>query len=341
MRRLSLSLLSAVAVAALVLQGCQDAPQPLSPTPTLSATAAEPTPLVPRLITPQVTDPAIDWVPAFRPEANHHYVWLDRTLRSNPKLLVFLPGFEGKPRCCQLFEQEAARLGYHVIGLMWENEWGIGTRCAASSDPDCSGKMRLEAVDGIDRSPFIATSRANSIDNRLTKLLLYLDAQYPGEGWSRFLEDGAPKWSQIAVAGQSLGAGQAALIGTIRHVDRVIMISGPAPEGADPWSSIGKTPSVKYFQLAHLRDHNTEIAAHVSSLGLDRFGPAVAPELSAPPYSGSHVLVTDLEPVGGYVGIFPHISTAVDVRVARDAYGVPLLRDAWRYLLGEPPHGGR
>lgn len=340
MNRSPFSILALAAAAA--LPGCEDAGRPLRPSPMMSVAATEPVPLVPRLIVPQTTDPDIDWVPAFRPEANQHYVWLDPSQKSNPKLFVFLPGFEGKPRCCQLFAQEAARLGYHVIGLMWVNEWAIGTSCAGSPDPDCSGNMRLETIDGIDRSPFVATSRANSIDNRLTKLLMYLDAQYPDDGWSRFLEDGAPKWSQIAIAGNSLGAGQAAVIGTIRHVDRVVMISGPAPEGADPWSSIGATPSVKYFQLAHLRDQAAvEIAAHVGSLGLDRFGPAVAPELSAPPYSGSHVLITDLEPVGGYVGIFPHLSTAVDVRVARDADGVPLLRDAWRYLLGEPPHGGR
>lgn len=329
------------AIAGLGLGACGEPVRPLAIGPELDVVAASAA-LVPRLITPQLTDPDIDWVPAVRPEANQHNVWLDPSQKANPKLLVFLPGFEGKPRCCGLFEQEAARLGYHVIGLMWQNEWAILASCAGSSDPDCSGNMRLEAIDGIDRSPFIATSPANSIDNRLTKLLMYLDAQYPEEGWSRFLEDGAPKWSQIAVAGNSLGAGQAALIGTIRHVDRVIMLSGPGPEGADPWSTIGETPAVKYFQLAHLRDRGAAaIAAHVSSLGLDLFGPPVAPELSAPPYSGTHVLITDLEPVGGYVGVFPHLSTSVDGRVARDADGVPLLRDAWRYILGEPPHGGR
>jgi len=34
--------------------------------------------LAPRIIAPQTTDPAIDWVPAVNPQFNYHYVWLDR-----------------------------------------------------------------------------------------------------------------------------------------------------------------------------------------------------------------------------------------------------------------------
>ncbi len=42
-------------------------------------------------------------------------------------------------------------------------------------------------VDGIDRSPIVDVNAANSIDNRLTKLLEYLAAQHPEEDWSRYL----------------------------------------------------------------------------------------------------------------------------------------------------------
>ena len=79
---------------------------------------------------------------------------------------------------------------------------------------------------------------------------------------------------------------------------------------------------------------------NVAAFDLERFGEALAPELSAPPYGGTHILVTDIEPVGGYANPFPHQSTAIDFVTPRAADGTPLLRDAWRYLLGEPPHGG-
>lgn len=57
-------------------------------------------------------------------------------------------------------------------------------------------------------------------------------------------------------------------------------------------------------------------------------------ELSEPPYGGTHTLITDLEPTGGYGMDNPHLSLAVDAWTPRAADGTPLLREAWRYLLG-------
>jgi hypothetical protein len=337
----------ALAVAGLTLQGCQDAARPLSPTPMLSRAAAPAAPLVPRLIAPQATDPAINWNPPVNPncsdpQCDHHHVWLDASRPSNGKLFVFMPGIAPpapRPRSYQLVQQEAARLGYHVIGLMYQNSFGMG--CAGSADPDCLGNARLESIDGVDRSSVVDVSRANSIDNRLTKLLLYLDAQFPGEGWSRFLYKGEPKWSQIALGGHSAGAAQAALIGKIRHVDRVVMFAGPSDvaDAAQPaaWVSIGETPAAKYFDLVHIRDQGTAaIFANVRALDLERFGEPVQVELSQPPYHGTHILVTDLEPQGGYGARNPHMSTAVDLWTPLGPDGTPLLRDAWRYMLGSP-----
>jgi hypothetical protein len=323
------------AVAALALQGCRDATDPRNLTSTMSMTATEPAPLVPRIIAPQATGAEIDWIPSFRPEFNHHFVWLDPSAPRFPKLVVFLPGFEGKPRCCQLMESEIARLGYYVIGLMYPNEFNIVTGCSASLDPDCAAQARLEILDGVDRSGTLSVNYANSIDNRLIKLLVYLDQSFPSEGWSRFLQDGEPDWSKIVISGNSFGAGQAALIGTVRKVKRVVMISGPAPEETAPWISIGETPAAKYFVLYHQHETWTSvITANVGALGLDRFGSPVAPELSEPPYGGTHLLATDLVPRGATDPAAAHLSTSVDVRTPLAPDGTPLLRDAWRYLWG-------
>lgn len=329
----------------LLLAGCQDAAGPalVGERPTMLRLAKEPLPLVSRTIVPQVTDPAIDWNPPVNPNCSdprcdHHHVWLDPSRASNGKLFVFMVGFtpQGpRPRAHALVQQEAARLGYHVIGLMYQNNLGPGG-CTGGPDPDCFGNVRLEILDGIDRSSLVNVSRANSIDNRLTKLLLYLAAQYPDEGWSRFLHKGEPKWSQIAVGGHSGGASQAALIAKIRHVNRVVLLAGPANESAQvaAWISIGETPAAKYFDLLHQRDsRNPAILANIDALTLDRFGNPVVPELSEPPYGGTHVLITDLEPTGGYGMDNSHLSVAVDARTPRAADGTPLLRDAWRYLL--------
>lgn len=126
------------AVATLALQGCVDALRPLAPRPGIAVTT-DALPLVPRTVAPQETDPNIDWVPpsnpnCIAPECNDHHVWLDASRPSNAKLFVFLPGIapQGpRPRAHQLVPQEAARLGYHVIGLMYQNTIGPGG-CVAS-----------------------------------------------------------------------------------------------------------------------------------------------------------------------------------------------------------------
>ena len=41
----------------------------------------------------------------------------------------------------------------------------------------------MEIIDGTDRTPKVTISRANSIENRVVKLLQYLDRAHPSEGW--------------------------------------------------------------------------------------------------------------------------------------------------------------
>src|SRR5882672_8880135 len=339
MRVRTLKIVALAAVAALQSQGCRDTTRPLSPTSIMSLASAEPAPLVPRIIAPQSTDPAIDWIPAVNPQFNHHFVWLDPDQKPNGKLFVFMAATGGRPRGYQLVQQEAARLGDRVIGLMYKNNVAVVDVCTGSPDPECSGNVRLEIIDGTDRSGFVDVNQANSIDNRLTKLLLYLDVQYPNEEWSRFLKDGEPRWSRIAVGGHSQGAGQAALIGKIRNVKRVLMFSGPpdarVPGETDPWVSIGETPAAKYFALFHVRDHLAPgIRPNLAAFDMERFGDPVLTETGESPYGGTHILVTDLEPQGGYANPNPHQSSSVDTRTPVGPDGVPLLRDAWRYLLG-------
>jgi hypothetical protein len=305
--------------------------------PAFSVSSDESTPLVPRLITPQATDAEITWIPPVNPQLNHHYVWVDASAQPNAKLFVFLPATGGRPAGTQLVQQEAARLGYYVIGLMYQNNIAVEAVCKGVFDVNCSRDLRLEVVDGIDRSSFVAVTPANSIDNRLTKLLVYLDAQFPNEGWSRFLKDGEPKWSQIVVGGVSQGAGHAAIIGTLRHVARVVMLAGPpdsrVPEEVDPWVSIGATPAGKYFALFHERDvFGAGIRTNLAALDLLRFGDPFVAELSEPPYDETHILVTDLLPANGAYAS-AHLSVVTDQFTPLAPDGTPRLRDAWRYLL--------
>ena len=301
---------------------------------TVFTTGAPNDQLVLHVVAPQATDPAIDRA------LDNHYVWLDPAARTNHKLLVFMPGSATPPAGYQLVQREAAQLGYHVIGLMYVNSVALARACPVTPDPDaCFEDVRLEILDGIDRSPVVDVNEPNSIDNRLTKLLEYLSARYPEEGWSRFLAHAKPKWSRIAVSGHSQGGGQAAMIAKLRVVARVVMFSSVPDKGhttlAIPWVATHVTPAARYWGLAHDRDPAfPPIRANWDSLGMDAFGAAVAPETSEPPYDFTHMLVTDLVPQGGsFSGTHAHGSTAFDTDTPLGADGTPVLRDAWRYLL--------
>ena len=86
-------------------------------------------------------------------------------------------------------------------------------------------------------------------------MLQHLATTYAGEGWSQFLDTGglAPRWSQTVIAGQSLGAAQAVLIGMQYSVDRVAAFAGWA-DAKHGWVKLGKTPSSRHFTLNHQRE---------------------------------------------------------------------------------------
>jgi hypothetical protein len=330
---------------ALTLVACRDAAGPLSTGPTMSPAVDERAPLVFHIVDPVATDPDITFVvpttiPPTDPQLARHYVWYNPSAVGNSKLLVFMPGTRNVPPSWQLLGQEAARMGYHVINLMYQNDVGVDAACKGRDKArDCSEKMRLEILDGIDRSDLATVTPANSIDNRLAKLLVYLKDQFPGEGWAKFLRSGEPKWEKITVSGQSQGAGQAALIGKLRRVARVVLFSGPpdarVPEEVDQWISIGETPAADYFALFHHQDNfGAGIRANLRALELESFGAAVFAELSQPPYGGAHIITTDLRPTLGTAAPNPHQSSARDNNTPLGPDGTPLLRDAWRYLLG-------
>src|SRR2546426_7107631 len=161
-------------------------------------------------------------------------------------------------------------------------------------------------VDGIDRSPIVDVNAANSIDNRLTKLLEYLAAQHPEEDWSRYLAHHKPKWSQIAISGHSGGGGFAAIIAKLRVVARVVLfgsVTDSVGTQSVPWVATHLTPSDCYYGLAHDRDSFfPPIRASWICLGMAGFGPAVAPETSEPPYGFSPMALPHVPPPGGVVG---------------------------------------
>jgi len=309
---------------------------PLVKAPAMSTVSTPP--LVEHVIAPQATDPLIDRA------LDDHYAWIDTTAATNRQLFVYLPGSGGVPANALLLQQEAARIGYHSIGLSYVSDYYLAGLCSGNPDVDsCFESTHYEIVYGIDQSPLVDVSVPNSIVSRLTKLLQYLAARYPDEGWSQFLVNGNPRWSQIALGGISQGSGNSAMIAKYNVVPRVVQFSGVtdalgsvdcAP--TQSWLSTHVTPSDRYWGLAHVQDPAFgNICGNWSTLGMGAFGPTQIVEVSAPPYSGTHMLVTDLKPQReSYKAA--HASTVIDLYTPLNKDGTPALADAWAYLLSAP-----
>jgi hypothetical protein len=283
-------------------------------------------------IDPSDTDPAIDnWT-------DPHLVAFDPEAPPRNRLFLFFCGSYGIPARQSLITRLAARMGYHAINLCYPNAWTVGGLCRGSRDPHCHEQVRLQVFDGRPRSDLVYFAPANAITNRLTKLLAYLHARMPEQGWSRYLSEGAMDWSSMVVAGHSQGGGQAAIIGKTETVERVVMLAAPVDRGrADqphaPWlGRAGATPASRYFGFLHRHDPGfDQIQIAWKALGMDAGGGLVSVDDVQPPYAASQRLVTDITEVhrGRY-----HGSVVQDRITPQDDWGRPLFEPVWRYLLG-------
>lgn len=248
------------------------------------------------------------------------------------------PGAENKgPGAAGRFCEHANTLGYRVIVLKYPNNESaaIGRK---DPNPAAFEKFRMAIITG-GQSPYIAVSRTDSIENRLIKLLSYLQHTRPTEGWDQFLtKDGDIRWEPIAVAGQSQGGGHAALIATKHIVARVICFGSPKDynqalgEPAAWLRAKSATPKSRYFALNHQQDHQgcspAEQLENLRALKLEAFGKAVDVDKAAPPYGHSHILTTNYP--GGKLTSKEAHTTGINPRNER------VFGKVWSYLLTEP-----
>ena len=283
-------------------------------------------------VSPAATDAAIK-----EPYAPHR-VYFDRAASHRNQLLVFLPGTggrnQGSPRA---LSTTAAGLGYHVIELSYPNSISA-TICWRQADPACFENFRREIIEGRDTSPVITVGRADSIENRLEKLLQRLSVREPDRGWGQFLDPaGGVAWTRLALAGQSQGGGHAALIARDHGVARVLLFGAPKDYNPNlrkpaPWYRLGSTPVERFFAFVHTRDRQG--CEFLQQLEIYRaMGMAAAPKSvdgEAPPYGNAHVLLTSYpgRPISS-----PEAHVMVISNQVRDASGAPLFKPVWTYML--------
>jgi len=261
------------------------------------------------------------------------------TAASSQKLVVFLAGSNGAPGGYRGALAVAARLGHRVIGLTYPNSWTIDQLCSGNADVDCDRKVRIEIITGQDTSPLVSVDRANSIENRLKTLLVYLKAQQPGKGWEQFLVADVIQWDKIIVAGHSQGGGHAAMIAKLNLVSRVAMFAAPADynetlNAPSPWiSERGLTPNSAHYGFDHRDDPLVRYAAIWNAFGLPTYGPITVVDGAESPFGCSRQLITQRTPPSGVTATQLHNSVVVD-GATPVTIGEPDFAPAWALMFG-------
>ncbi len=135
----------------------------------------------------------------------------DSVTRLN-KLYVFLPGSGATPLGYADILETAANLGYHSLGLGYNNDSTVASLCSGFG-PWCEGAVRAEIFYGKNYSAQVNVDTSESIRTRLVAMLKYLQAHHPLDNWGQYLDaNDSVIWSQVCISGHSQGAATASLI---------------------------------------------------------------------------------------------------------------------------------
>jgi hypothetical protein len=281
-------------------------------------------------IPPHLTDASIDnWL-------EPHYVAFNQNIKHRPQLFLCLNGSFGKPGQQKLFLREVVNLGYLAINLNYPNDWTIANLCQNSKNLDCHRNKRKAIIYGQDNARKITITTANSLENRLSKLLLFLAKNVSQIPWLNYLNSHQIKWESVIIAGHSQGGGHAALIAKENLVSRVIMLASPADynqynhQMASWLSAPQATPSDRFYGFVHAKDPAyAKIIKAWDLLGLSNHGDLINVDRVQISNLNSHQLVTVKSPKN--LGRF-HGSVFNDHHTPISIDGQPIYKNVWQYL---------
>lgn len=285
-----------------------------------------------------------------------HYVYVDRDIvvdhhpRLPPdrhQLLLFLSGTQGSGADAKAFCRLAAELGYHVINLTYPTGTAASI-CTGDADPNAFEDFRMAIIQG-GTSKHVAVEKADSIENRLAKLLLHLKSLRPKEAWDQFLNsDDSIKWEAIAVAGHSQGGGHAALIAIRHRVARVICTGAPKDysrklQAPAAWyREASATPKACFFTFNHVQDPQgctpEQLLQNVAALKLDALGAPVDVATEKPPFNHTRILLTSYPVVPPPIIVDNDNALAAHGSVISGA-NADRWHQVWTYLLTEKVPG--
>jgi hypothetical protein len=261
---------------------------------------------------------------------------------SNPqerkrKLFIFLPSTSLHPQAYQKILKSAAENGYHAIGIHYENSVDFSAYCGRQSGENCHENVLKEFLTGEDHSPYVYVGESNGLENRIIKMIKYLNTVDSSGEWSRFGR--CSPWGSVSIAGHNQGAEFALYFSKVNRVDRVTLFGGPsflnAPLGISPsWMyNLGSTSYHNIYGFTNRNDYATpwnRITNFWWHLGVDGYPVNVD---KATNFDGSQQLYTDYLPPQTNGPFSPtNGSTVLDVFTPIDSVGRPKYEAAWRYM---------
>jgi hypothetical protein len=121
--------------------------------------------------------------------------------------------------------------GYRIIALSYISVPAVVEVCRENNlkqNTDCAAKFRRRRIYGGNIFPMIPDRPQDAIIPRFVNLLQYLSRTDPEGNLQQYLENGMdkPRWTKIAVSGQSQGGGMAQFIAKYENTARIISFSG-------------------------------------------------------------------------------------------------------------------
>jgi pimeloyl-ACP methyl ester carboxylesterase len=285
-------------------------------------------------VLPQDTDSAIQ---QFK---QAHRVFLDAAAKPRGQLLIFLPGTGATTDDQEEFGRIAAGLGYHVAYLMYPNDVAAAV-CQDDADAGTFEKFRREIIGGDDLDPRVTVDRANSIENRLEKLIQWLAVNRASEGWGQYIADDKLIWSKVVLAGHSQGGGHAQLLAKDHAVARVVVLGSPKDYnprhgGPAPWYGGGATPPGRMYAFVHEQDTQAiSYAQQLENLKASGLTSIADTDTLAPPFEHAHILTTN-QPGQEINSALAHLGLIFDFTLPRGPDGRLLYEPVWTYMLTTP-----
>lgn len=229
--------------------------------------------------------------------------------------------------------------GLHYLQVAYAREWFGKLNTEPLDDTQHLGNIRLEATTGIDASKAIDIPVPDSMKERAYQFVKALAKTNPAGRWDFFLTKNgqALDWEKVIISGASHGATSSARFAIAQKCARVVMFCGPRDQ-LDDWQGLAPaTPANRFFGYSHVLDGGWSGDHYPRSwllLGLNQFGPIVNTDEAKAPYGNSRRLITKFDVKGD--ANKAHGFVQVNKNPPKDAKGVALQEDVWRYLFTAP-----